>query len=69
MILEDLEYIFKKQIDAGIFSLYFMIEEQSTDTKTVYRHKLEKIEDLLPMLDNFIWDNNYTRMPKFIKEK
>ena len=37
MILEDLEYIFKPQIEEGTTKLYFMLID-GADLKEVYRH-------------------------------
>jgi hypothetical protein len=64
MILEDLEYVFKKQIDAGEKKLYFMLVDGKH--KVVERHPANKMEELLPMLSAFEYAGTDV-MPRFTK--
>jgi hypothetical protein len=65
MTVEDLKFIFKKQIDEGTEELYYMLVDG--DYKLVQRHLANDMESLLPLLDNFIWDDTYETMPRFVK--
>ena len=65
MTVEDLKFIFKKQIDEGTEELYYMLVDG--DYKLVQRHLTNDMESLLPLLDNFIWDDTYETMPRFVK--
>ena len=75
MILEDLQHIFKTQVEEGTVNLYYMLEDrsQATDgdpakrTVTVMRHPVDAIADLLPMLDSFQYNGTHSRMPRFVK--
>lgn len=64
MLLEDLEYVFKKQIDAGEKKLYFMLVDGKH--KVVERHPTNKINDLLHMLSAFEYAGTDV-MPRFKK--
>ena len=64
MIKEDLEYIFKKQIESGETRLYFMLIDDGR--KLVERHPANKIEELIPMLDCFVYAGDEV-MPRFVK--
>ena len=64
MIKEDLDYIFKKQIDEGTDSLYFMLIEDGCNL--IQRHPANKIEELLPMLSAFEYAGAEV-MPRFTK--
>jgi len=64
MQLEDLEYIFKKQINEGTTSLYFMLVDG--DSKLITRHDADKMEDLLPCLDCYQYAGDDV-MPRFTK--
>jgi len=66
MILEDLEYIFKPQIDEGTIKLYFMLIDGDT-LKEIYRHPASEIASLVLMLDNFQYCGAEGRMPRFIQ--
>jgi hypothetical protein len=66
MNIEDLQYIFKSQIEEGTDKLYFMLVD-GADTPTIQRHPLSEIETLLPMLDSFHYANPTGRMPRFSK--
>jgi hypothetical protein len=65
MILEDLEHIFKPQIDEGTTSLYFMLIDG--DYKLIQRHKSTDLETLLPMLDSYQYAGTEARLPRFMK--
>lgn len=65
MILEDLEYIFKPQIDEGTTSLYYMLVDG--DHKLIQRHPADDVQSLLPMLDCFQYDGTVEKMPRFIQ--
>jgi hypothetical protein len=64
MILEDLEYIFKPQIEEGTTKLYFMLIDDNH--KIIERHPAGDLEGLLPMLNHFQYANSYI-MPRFAK--
>jgi hypothetical protein len=65
MILEDLEHIFKNQINEGTTSLYYMLIDG--DHKLIQRHPSDNIDALLPMLDSFQYSGTEERMPRFTK--
>jgi hypothetical protein len=65
MILEDLEYIFKPQVNEGTDSLYFMLIDG--DHKLIQRHPADNIDALLPMLDSFQYSGTVERLPRFTK--
>lgn len=65
MILEDLEYIFKPQIDEGTTSLYFMLVDG--DHKLIQRHPASDMASLVPVLDNFQYAGTVERMPRFMQ--
>lgn len=65
MIIEDLEHIFKPQIDLGETKLCFMLIDNGY--KTVERHSATDLAGLLPMLDSFTYAGN-NAMPRFMKE-
>ena len=65
MILKDLEYIFKPQIDEGTTSLYYMLVDG--DHKLIQRHPADDVQSLLPMLDCFQYDGTVEKMPRFIQ--
>ena len=65
MILEDLEYIFKNQVNEGTDSLYFMLIDG--DHKLIQRHPADNIDALLPMLDSFQYSGTVERLPRFTK--
>ena len=66
MILEDLQYIFEKQIEEGTEKLYFMLVDGDT-FPLVSRHPADDIEGLVPMLDSFRYDGVTSGMPRFVK--
>ena len=70
MNIEDLEYIFKDQIDSmqGLdkpIPLYFMLVDG--DSKLVHRHSHEDLESLLLMLDSFQYAGSDNVIPRFVK--
>jgi hypothetical protein len=65
MILEDLEYIFKPQVNEGTDSLYFMLVVG--EYKLIQRHPSNDMKSLLPMLDSFQYAGTVERMPRFIQ--
>jgi hypothetical protein len=65
MILEDLEHIFKPQIDEGTDSLYFMLVVG--DYKLIQRHPAVDMPSLLPMLDSFQYAGTQDRIPRFMQ--
>lgn len=65
MILEDLEYIFKPQVEEGTTKLYFMLRDGTQ--QMIERHPANDIATLLPMLDAFQYVGTQNRIPRFIK--
>jgi hypothetical protein len=65
MTLEDLEYIFKPQIDEGTTKLYFILKDGDAMT-VIERHPAEDLEGLLPMLSHFQYHGSEV-MPRFVK--
>jgi hypothetical protein len=65
MILEDLEHIFKNQVNEGTTSLYYMLIDG--DHKLIQRHPADNIDALLPMLDSFQYSGTVERLPRFSK--
>ena len=64
MTIDDLNHIFKKQIESGETKLYFMLIDG--ETKLVERHPVKELENLVPMLDCFIYSGDDV-MPRFVK--
>lgn len=65
MTLEDLEHIFKPQIDEGTTKLYFMLID--SDHKVIMRQESREIQTLLSLLDNFEYCGSQGGMPRFKK--
>ena len=65
MILEDLEYIFKPQIDEGTDKLYFMLIDG--EHKMIERRAANDLATLVPMLDAFQYTGTVERIPRFSK--
>ena len=63
MRLEDLHYIFREQIEGGIPNLYFMID--NGDRTLVEQYPTNKIQELLPMLDDFTYAGSEI-IPRFV---
>ena len=61
----DLEYIFKSQIDEGTDKLCFMLIEDNL--QLIHRHPATELAGLLPLLDNFQYKGNDGRIPRFVK--
>jgi len=66
MTLEDLEYIFDRQIEEGTERLYFMLVD-GTAMPVIERHPAEDLEGLLPMLSSFEYSGAPAGMPRFKK--
>jgi hypothetical protein len=65
MILKDLEYIFKPQVNEGTDSLYFMLVVG--EYKLIQRHPSKDMTSLLPMLDSFQYAGTQDRIPRFMQ--
>ena len=65
MTLDDLEYIFKSQIDEGTDKLYFMLIDG--EDKFIQRHAANDISTLLLMLAAFQYTGTQDRIPRFIQ--
>ena len=66
MTLEDLQHIFKEQLEQqSDTNLFCMIEENQY--KTVLRHPVNDLTGLLPMLDNFAFTSHHGKIPRFTK--
>jgi len=66
MILEDLEYIFDRQLEEGTEKLYFMLVDGDR-LPVVERHPSNDLAGLLPMLDSFEYAGADASMPRFTK--
>jgi hypothetical protein len=65
MILEDLEYIFKPQVDEGTLKLYFMLIDG--EHKMIERRAANDLVTLVPLLDAFQYSGTIERVPRFSK--
>jgi hypothetical protein len=65
MILEDLEHIFKPQIEEGTTLLYFMLIDG--EHRVMERHDVSDMASLVPMLDNFQYAGTEGGIPRFAK--
>ena len=65
MIIEDLEHIFKPQIDEGTDKLYFMLIDG--EHKMIERHPVLDMATLVPLLDTFQYTGTQDRIPRFTK--
>jgi hypothetical protein len=65
MILEDLEHIFKPQVNEGTTSLYYMLIDG--DHKLIQRHPASDMASLVPVLDNFQYAGTQDRIPRFMQ--
>lgn len=68
MILEDLEHIFRVQIEQSLnhtVKLFFML--QDGDHKMIERHPADDLVGLLPMLSHFQYADSIGDIPRFIK--
>ena len=66
MTLEDLEYIFDRQIEDGTEKLYFMLVDGDR-LPVVERHPAADLASLLPMLSSFEYAGSGAGMPRFRK--
>lgn len=65
MIIEDLQYIFKKQIDNGVANLYYMLTDG--DYSMIDRHPSTQLPSLVTMLDDFQYTGSLADVPRFVK--
>jgi len=65
MQLEDLQHIFKHQIDKGTSKLRFMLVENNL--QHVHLHNTDDLAGLLPLLDNFQYVESDVLTPRFYK--
>jgi hypothetical protein len=66
MTLEDLQYIFDRQIEEGTERLYFMLVDGDR-LPMIERHPAEDLAGLLPMLSSFEYAGSGAGMPRFTK--
>jgi hypothetical protein len=66
MTLEDLEYIFDRQIEEGTERLYFMLVDGDR-MPMIERHPADDLAGLLPMLSSFEYAGSSAGMPRFTK--
>jgi hypothetical protein len=66
MTLEDLQYIFDRQIEEGTEKLYFMLVDGDR-LPMVQRHPSTDLAGLLPMLSSFEYAGSGAGMPRFTK--
>jgi len=66
MTLEDLQYIFDRQIEQGTEKLYFMLVDGDR-LPVIERHPAEELQRLLPMLSSFEYAGSNAGMPRFQK--
>ena len=62
MTIEDLEYIFKPQIEEGTTKLYFMLIDG--DHTEIMRQESNELATLLSLLDNFQYSGSDAGMPR-----
>lgn len=68
MILEDLQHIFRAQIEqcsASDTKLWFML--QDGDHCMIERHPANDLDGLLPLLSSFQYNGNDANIPRFVK--
>lgn len=68
MIKEDLEHIFKPQLNQiknSNVKLFFML--QDGNDIMIERHPADDLDGLLPMLDNFQYNGSNGNIPRFVK--
>ena len=65
MNIDDLNHIFKPQLDEGTTNLYFMLEDSGH--KMIERHSISDMTSLLVVLDNFQYAGVAGRIPRFVK--
>ena len=66
MTLEDLQYIFDRQISEGTEKLYFMLVDGAA-MPMIERRPAEDLAGLLPMLSSFEYAGAPAGMPRFRK--
>ena len=66
MNIQDLQHIFRPQIQEGTEKLYFMLIEGPY--VQIERHPVNQLEKLVPMLDNFQFEGYKPgNMARFVK--
>lgn len=68
MIIEDLQHIFRAQIEqcqTTNTKLWFMLQDGVH--MMIERHPADDLESLLPMLDSFQYAGNEGNIPRFTK--
>jgi hypothetical protein len=66
MNIQDLQHIFRPQIQEGTKKLYFMLIEGSH--VQIERHPVNQLEELVPMLSNFQFEGYKPgNMARFVK--
>jgi hypothetical protein len=65
MVKEDLEFLFKNQLNDHL--VHFIVKDDDSKPITV-THPTNELETLLPMLNHFIYDGDIT-IPTFIKTR
>jgi hypothetical protein len=68
MMLEDLQHIFRAQIEqcqSSNTKLWFML--QDGDHNIIERHPADDLAGLLPMLSHFQYASNEGNIPRFVK--
>ena len=68
MTVEDLEHIFRDQIEQSMnhtVKLFFIL--QDGDHKMIERHPAGDLAGLLPMLSHFQYAGNAGNIPRFVK--
>lgn len=67
MTIEDLEHIFRKQIELDNTKLNFMLCDQNRTQVLRLRCSLDELTDMLPMFDSFVYDGERAGIPRFCK--
>lgn len=65
MTLDDVKYIFDTQIASGTEKLWFMLVD--SDYNLIERHPTKQIDELVTLLDNFMYSGNNGNIPRFSK--
>jgi hypothetical protein len=67
MNINDLNHIFKEQININGNSKYAHMILIDKNHKVFFKHPIDDLESLLPMLDCFLYDGYDYDMPRFVK--
>ena len=65
MLLEDLQHIFKPQIDQSWAKLRFLLIENNL--QLVHLHAVDDLAGLMPQLDQFQYQESAPLAPRFVK--